>query len=79
MPGRFMWYELMTTDAKAAEAFYAAVVGWNARQMGEAYPTFGMGAANAIAGMLTLSPEVQAGGAKRQQHDPSHQASPRFH
>ena len=24
----FIWYELMTTDPKAAEAFYASVVGW---------------------------------------------------
>ena len=24
----FIWYELMTTDTKAAEAFYASVVGW---------------------------------------------------
>jgi uncharacterized protein len=26
--GRVLWYELMTTDMKAAETFYAAVVGW---------------------------------------------------
>ncbi|HZA35904.1 MAG TPA: hypothetical protein VE505_13290, partial [Vicinamibacterales bacterium] len=26
--GRPMWYELMTTDMKAAEAFYTTVVGW---------------------------------------------------
>jgi uncharacterized protein len=26
--GRPLWYELMTTDMKAAEAFYRAVVGW---------------------------------------------------
>jgi predicted enzyme related to lactoylglutathione lyase len=26
--GQFCWYELMTTDPKAAEAFYSAVVGW---------------------------------------------------
>ena len=28
--GRFCWYELMTTDPKAAEGFYAKVVGWRA-------------------------------------------------
>ena len=27
--GSFIWYELMTTDADGAAAFYAAVVGWN--------------------------------------------------
>ena len=26
--GRFLWYELLTTDMKAAEQFYGAVVGW---------------------------------------------------
>ncbi|HET7717010.1 MAG TPA: VOC family protein [Bauldia sp.] len=32
--GRFVWYELMTTDPRAAEAFYAAVVGWTAKDSG---------------------------------------------
>ncbi len=27
-PGRFVWYELMTTDTAAAQRFYADVVGW---------------------------------------------------
>jgi len=26
--GRFVWYELMTTDIKIAKAFYTSVVGW---------------------------------------------------
>lgn len=26
--GRIVWYELLTTDMKAAETFYSAVVGW---------------------------------------------------
>ena len=26
--GRVLWYELLTTDMKAAEKFYTAVVGW---------------------------------------------------
>ena len=26
--GRFVWYELMTTDMEAAKAFYAEVIGW---------------------------------------------------
>jgi uncharacterized protein len=29
--GRFVWYELMTTDMRAAAAFYAKVVGWTAK------------------------------------------------
>ncbi len=26
--GRFVWYELMTTDIEAAKVFYADVMGW---------------------------------------------------
>jgi predicted enzyme related to lactoylglutathione lyase len=32
---RFIWYELMTTDQDAAEAFYRAVVGWNMADAGQ--------------------------------------------
>lgn len=32
--GRFVWYELMTTDSKAAEEFYRNIVGWQARDAG---------------------------------------------
>lgn len=28
--GRFVWYELMTTDTEAAKAFYGKVIGWGA-------------------------------------------------
>ena len=44
--GRFVWYELMTTDMEAARAFYASVVGWNARNAsasGPAYSLFTIG------------------------------------
>lgn len=27
--GDFVWYELMTADADAAQAFYAALIGWD--------------------------------------------------
>jgi uncharacterized protein len=29
--GRFVWYELVTTDMKAAEAFYTKVIGWTVK------------------------------------------------
>lgn len=32
--GKFVWYELMTTDMTAAEAFYRDVVGWGAQDAG---------------------------------------------
>lgn len=31
---QFVWYELMTTDCDAAEAFYRTVMGWSAREGG---------------------------------------------
>ena len=44
--GRFVWYELMTTDMENAKAFYASVVGWGARDAsvpGSAYSLFTIG------------------------------------
>jgi uncharacterized protein len=32
--GKFVWYELMTTDTAAAAAFYRGVVGWGTRDAG---------------------------------------------
>lgn len=31
--GRFVWYDLMTTDTKGAEAFYTKVIGWGTQPM----------------------------------------------
>jgi len=28
LPGKFVWFELVASDAKAAQAFYAEVLGW---------------------------------------------------
>lgn len=64
MHGTFVWYELMTTDAKAAEAFYTAVVGWSAKDAGMpgmSYTLLSAGEAQ-VAGMMTLPPEVCAAG-----------------
>jgi uncharacterized protein len=34
--GKFVWYDVMTTDCKAAEAFYTGVFGWTATDPGVA-------------------------------------------
>jgi predicted enzyme related to lactoylglutathione lyase len=63
--GRFIWYELMTTDAKAAGAFYTAVVGWTAADSGMpgmSYTIFSLGEAM-IAGLMALPEEVRRQGA----------------
>ncbi|HEY3707357.1 MAG TPA: VOC family protein [Terracidiphilus sp.] len=55
--GKFAWYELMTSDTKAAGEFYSSVVGWTTQEMpsgeGGAYTTFNVGNAG-MAGMLNL-------------------------
>lgn len=33
--GTFVWYELLTSDKKAAESFYAAVMGWKSEGAGQ--------------------------------------------
>jgi uncharacterized protein len=34
MPNAFFWYDVMTTDPKAAETFYRSVVGWDTQDTG---------------------------------------------
>src|ERR671913_2034590 len=61
--GRPVWYELMTTDMKAAEAFYRTVVGWQSAPFegaGRPYTQFSRGGNNFVAGMLTKPAEVKA-------------------
>ena len=56
MTGQFRWYELQTTDAAAAEAFYCAVVGWSAERLGpqpDGYTTFNT-PKGGVGGMMTL-------------------------
>ena len=44
--GKFVWYDLMTSDSKAAESFYRSVIGWDAKSSGmidRSYTLFSMG------------------------------------
>ena len=64
--GDFIWYELMTTDPDGARAFYTRVVGWDI----EATPSGDMdyrmisAADGPVAGLLPLTSDMLAGGAK---------------
>ena len=61
---RFVWYELMTSDAPAAEAFYRSVIGWqtaDAGMPGMRYTILSAGTAG-IAGLMALPAEAAAGG-----------------
>src|SRR5947199_3265617 len=65
--GDFIWYELMTTDAEGAKAFYNAVVGWN---IGEGAPEFqgyrmiGRSDGKFAGGVLPLTEEMLQHGAR---------------
>ena len=64
--GCFVWYELTTTDAEAAKAFYTAVVGWGIRDAsmpGAAYTLFTAGEVP-VAGLMALPSEARKMGAQ---------------
>jgi predicted enzyme related to lactoylglutathione lyase len=64
--GRFVWYELTTTDADAAKAFYANVVGWGLRDAstpGADYTLFTAGEVP-VAGLMGLPAEARKMGAQ---------------
>ena len=65
MADHFVWYELTTTDAEAAKAFYAGVVGWGTRDAsapGAAYTLFTAGE-TAVGGMIGLPAQARKMGA----------------
>jgi predicted enzyme related to lactoylglutathione lyase len=61
----FVWYELMTSDANAAAAFYAAVVGWNVADAGmpEPYLLLQVGDRQ-VCGVMNVPPDAAAMGVK---------------
>src|SRR5262249_24543779 len=61
--GRPVWYELMTTDMKAAEAFYRDGVGWKTAPfegVDQPYTSFKRGGDVSSAGVMAKPPEVKA-------------------
>lgn len=64
-PGRFVWYDLMTTDPEAAKAFYTAVVGWGTTVWnGPAPYTMWTVGDQPIGGTMQLPAEAVAQGAR---------------
>jgi uncharacterized protein len=64
--GRFIWYELMTTDMAAAKTFYAKVMGWGAQDVsmpGMAYSLFTAGKAS-VTGVMALPKDAKKMGAR---------------
>jgi predicted enzyme related to lactoylglutathione lyase len=66
MAGRFVWYDLMTTDLEGGLAFYAKVLGWSSVNSGMPGPTYMVISAGPIpvAGSMQLTPQMQAQGAR---------------
>lgn len=63
--GRFVWFDLNTTDPQAAIAFYKAVLGWDIENWdmgGTPYPMWKVGDGT-IGGVMPLAPEALAMGA----------------
>jgi hypothetical protein len=62
----FMWYELMTSDQDAAEAFYRAVVGWNMADAGQAGMRYTILSAGdrGMGGLMALPAEACEAGAR---------------
>lgn len=55
--GRILWYELLTTDMKAAEEFYSAIVGWTVMPFAESpqpYDMFARSGDAPVAGVMTI-------------------------
>ncbi|HVU31768.1 MAG TPA: VOC family protein [Sphingomicrobium sp.] len=65
--GDFIWYELMTSDAEGAKAFYDAVVGWNIGESVAEYNGYRMintADGRQAGGVLPLTAEMQQHGAR---------------
>ncbi|TMJ42572.1 MAG: VOC family protein, partial [Alphaproteobacteria bacterium] len=61
--GRFLWYELVTTDVAAANAFYADVIGWGTQEAATAaaYTLF-TAAGSAVSGLMRLPEAARQSG-----------------
>src|SRR5262249_31223941 len=61
--GRPLWYELMTTDMKAAETFYRTVLGWKTAPFdgaGQPYTMFNRSGDVSVGGVMKKPNEVKA-------------------
>ncbi|MEO8467923.1 MAG: VOC family protein [Gammaproteobacteria bacterium] len=70
MAGRPIWYELMTPDARDVAPFYRAVLRWSIPDdaarvpSGSEYRMIGRADGGAAGGVLTLTKDMQSGGAE---------------
>lgn len=63
--GRFVWYELHTTDPKAAKAFYTEIIGWSTKKFEGPmdYTMWTLRDGTGVGGLMELSAEARKMGA----------------
>jgi len=64
--GKFVWYELMTSDSKAAESFYRSAIGWDTKDSGMADRSYTLLSAGPtmVAGLMPIPEEARVMGAR---------------
>jgi len=65
-PGDYIWYELLTPDAGAAQGFYASILGWTVTDSGQPgmdYRIINAGE-NSVGGMMAITKDMADHGAK---------------
>src|SRR6185312_9280061 len=62
VPGNFIWYDYLASDAEAAIAFYGHLVGWMAQPIQQGYTMF-VGSQGPQAGTIGMPEEVRKKGA----------------
>ena len=64
--GKFVWYDVMTTDTKAAASFYQRVIGWDAKDLGmpdRSYTLFSMGL-TMVGGLMPITEDARNAGVR---------------
>lgn len=64
--GDYIWYELLTSDADAAQAFYGRLVGWTASDSGTPGMDYRILSAgeHGIGGLMQITPDMAQNGAR---------------
>lgn len=64
--GDFIWYELMTSDADAAQAFYGGLLGWTFKDSGNPEMDYRIFASptSEVGGVMPMTAEMLSGGAQ---------------
>src|SRR6516162_2312190 len=64
--GKFVWYDVMTSDTKAAESFYRSVIGWDANDSGmtdRSYTLLSVGPVM-VGGLMPIPEDARAAGVR---------------